>query len=92
MSIPKSLSFLQRLSFFRYALEALLINEVSYLQLNDEKLGLPITVSGTLILERFGFAYDALSYRWDILNLFAMFVGFLGLGFAWLFFYVRERR
>ena len=52
---------------FHYAFEALLINEVRYLTLLEEKFGLSIDVPAATILSTFGF--DARSFRSDVLNL-----------------------
>lgn len=41
-------SWLKHLSFFNYALEALLVNEMLYLQLVEERFGLNIDVSGKI--------------------------------------------
>lgn len=41
--------WLKHLSFFNYALEALLVNEMLYLQLVEERFGLNIDVGVTLL-------------------------------------------
>lgn len=44
-SVPAYLGWLKNLSFFNYALEALLVNELVYLQLTEVRFGLNIDVS-----------------------------------------------
>lgn len=44
-SIPEQLSWLQKLSFFNFAFEALLVNEITFLQLIQKEYGLEIDVS-----------------------------------------------
>jgi hypothetical protein len=44
-SIPLYLRWLKHLSFFNYAFEALIVNEMVYLQLTEKKYGLEIDVS-----------------------------------------------
>ena len=65
--IPDAAVWLQYLSIFHYAFEALIVNEVRYLTLTDHKYGLDISVPGSAILSSFGFNNGAL---WmDVLNL-----------------------
>lgn len=45
-------AWLKYLSFFQYALEALLVNELIYLQLIEERFGLSIDVSYLLLIDR----------------------------------------
>ncbi len=52
---------------FHYAFEALLVNEVRYLTLVEEKFGLSIDVPGATILSTFGFKAQA--YWTDVINL-----------------------
>ncbi|CAG8536841.1 12929_t:CDS:2 [Gigaspora rosea] len=49
-SIPGYLAWLKNLSFFNYAFEAMLVNEVKYLQLTEEKYGLQIDVPGATMV------------------------------------------
>ena len=58
--IPPTAVWLQYLSIFHYAFEALIVNEVRYLTLVDHKYGLDITVPGSAILSSFGFNNIAL--------------------------------
>jgi len=54
-AIPAAAVWLQYLSIFHYAFEALIVNEVKYLTLIDKKYGLDITIPGAAILSSFGF-------------------------------------
>ncbi|KAI9862334.1 MAG: hypothetical protein M1813_004810 [Trichoglossum hirsutum] len=66
-AIPGPAAWLQDLSIFHYAFEALLVNEVRYLTLVDHKYGINIEVPGASILSSFGFINTAL---WqDVINL-----------------------
>ncbi|CAG8596413.1 4749_t:CDS:10 [Funneliformis mosseae] len=89
-SIPEYLSWLKDLSFFNYAFEALIVNEVVYLTLTEEKFGLQIDVPGATILSTFGF--DASAYWTDVLKLTVMFSSFIVLSFVCLQYFVKERR
>lgn len=50
-TIPDSIGWVQNLSFFRYAFEALVVNEVSSLWVEQEEYGLKINVSLHLIIK-----------------------------------------
>ncbi len=66
-TIPAAAAWLQYLSIFHYAFEALIVNEVRLLTLIDEKFGVEIMVPGAAILSSFGFNNGAM---WpDIINL-----------------------
>ncbi|RKP30927.1 hypothetical protein METBISCDRAFT_30524 [Metschnikowia bicuspidata] len=82
--------WLQWISLFHYAYEALAINEVKDLILHEKKYGLSIEVPGAVILSTFGFNVSA--FWWDVSAL-ATWVGvFLVLGYFFLHFYTYERR
>ncbi|ORZ31938.1 hypothetical protein BCR44DRAFT_62443 [Catenaria anguillulae PL171] len=89
-SIPTALSWLKHLSFFNYALEALVVNELKDLQLTENKYGLQIEVPAAVILSTFGF--NAQAYWADVYKLIGMSSGFLVVGFLVLHFKVKERR
>ena len=61
-SIPKGFAWVQKLSIFHYAFEALIVNEMRYLTLYEQKFGLSVEVPGAAILRIFGF--DALAF-WE---------------------------
>jgi hypothetical protein len=63
-SIPKGFGWIQKLSIFHYAFEALIVNEMRYLTLFEEKYGLQVSVPGAAILRIFGF--DALAFWKDV--------------------------
>ncbi|KAG0023451.1 hypothetical protein BGZ80_009402 [Entomortierella chlamydospora] len=89
-SIPEQLSWLQKLSFFNFAFEALLVNEITFLQLIQKEYGLEIDVPGAVILSTFGFNSGA--YWEDVRNLGIMAGTFFTVAFLWLQFRVNERR
>lgn len=82
--------WLKYLSFFNYALEALLVNEMLYLQLVEVRFGLNIDVPGATILSTFGF--NAKNYWPDVIKMSAMFVTFMSFAFIWLVLVVKEKR
>lgn len=89
-SIPEKLSWLQKLSFFNFAFEALLVNEITFLQLIQKEFGLEIDVPGAVILSIFGFNSGA--YWKDVQNLAIMAAVFFSVAFLWLQWRVNERR
>ncbi|CAG8554698.1 14738_t:CDS:10 [Cetraspora pellucida] len=89
-SIPSYLAWLKHLSFFNYAFEAMLVNEVVYLQLTEEKYGLQIDVPGATILSTFGF--NASAYWPDVTKLTLLFMSFIALSFTCLQLFVKELR
>ncbi|KAF9930860.1 hypothetical protein FBU30_011149 [Linnemannia zychae] len=89
-SIPDHLTWLQNLSFFNFAFEALLVNEITFLQLIQKEYGLEIDVPGAVILSTFGFNSGA--YWKDVQNLGIMAATFFTAAFLWLQFRVNERR
>jgi hypothetical protein len=78
------------LSFYNYAFEAVIVNEMTDLALWDHKLGLDIQVPGPIILDMFGFQVN--SYWSDVVNLTWMFVAFLVAACVILQLWVKERR
>ncbi|KAK9727972.1 FAD-dependent urate hydroxylase [Basidiobolus ranarum] len=89
-SIPPYLRWLKDLSFFNYALEAMLVNEMKYLQLTEKKYGLQIDIPGATILSTFGF--NAANYWSDVVKLSMMFCIFIILSFICLQLFVKEKR
>jgi ABC-type multidrug transport system permease subunit len=89
-SIPTALTWLKDLSFFNYAFEAMIVNEMVYLQLTEKKYGLEIDVPGATILSTFGF--DATAYWMDVAKLAGMCGGFILVAFLSLQILVKEKR
>ncbi|KAI9492170.1 half-sized ABC transporter [Zychaea mexicana] len=89
-SISPYFGWLKHLSFFNYALEALLVNEMLYLQLVEERFGLNIDVPGATILSTFGF--NAKNYWPDVIKMGIMFLSFILFALLWLIFFVKEKR
>ncbi len=89
-SVPLYAKWLQYLSIFHYAYEALIINEVKYLTLTEYKYGLQIQIPGSVILTTFGFDVRAL-WR-DLIGLGVIFVGFIVSGYGLLYWRLVEKR
>lgn len=89
-SMPPGAVYLQYLSIFHYAYEALAVNEVRYLTLTEKKFGLSIEVPGATILSTFGF--DSGAVFSDMMGLFAFFITFLVAGYIAMHFILVERR
>ncbi|KAK9460334.1 uncharacterized protein V1516DRAFT_676352 [Lipomyces oligophaga] len=89
-SIPASALWIQNLSIFHYAFEAMLVNEVRYLTLLEYKFGLSIEVPGPTILSTFGF--DTTAYRSDATGLVVFFLLFSGLSYVGVHCVLVERR
>ncbi|KAM9914385.1 hypothetical protein OXX69_000683 [Metschnikowia pulcherrima] len=82
--------WLQWISLFHYAYEALAINEVKDLILREKKYGLSIEVPGAVILSTFGFNVSAF---WnDISYLVGWGCTFVVLGYVFLHYFTFERR
>ncbi len=89
-TIPAAAAWLQYLSIFHYAFEALIVNEVRQLTLIDNKYGVEITVPGAAILSSFGFNNGAM---WpDIINLAAFAVVFILFAYAAMHILLVEKR
>lgn len=82
--------WLQWISLFHYAYEALAINEVKDLILKEKKYGLSIEVPGAVILSTFGF--DVGAYWKDVSYLIGWAATFLVLGYVFLHYLTYERR
>ncbi|KAK0550556.1 FAD-dependent urate hydroxylase [Tilletia horrida] len=89
--IPVGLRWLQHLSFFHAAYEALIVNELRTLTLREHKYGVDIEVPAASIISTFGF--NAQAFWWpDIATLGIQFGGFMILSLIWLIVFVRERK
>ncbi|KAK9315825.1 hypothetical protein V1524DRAFT_446740 [Lipomyces starkeyi] len=89
-SIPKSALWIQYLSIFHYAFEAMAVNEVRYLTLIEYKYGLSIEVPGATILSTFGF--NTTAYRSDVTGLVAFFALFIVLAYIGMHYVLVEKR
>lgn len=88
--ISSQIKWLEWVSLFHYAYEALSINEVKDLILKEKKYGLSIEVPGAVILSSFGFNVSAF---WDDTIGLVIWLGvFLVLGYLFLHFFTIERR
>ncbi|GAA5884428.1 hypothetical protein JCM6882_005248 [Rhodosporidiobolus microsporus] len=89
--LPHFLQWLETFSFFHAAFEALLVNEVRYLQLKDHRYGVDIEVPAATILSMFGFRAQAFWFP-DVTLLVGCFATFTVLSYVSLVLFVRERR
>ncbi|GAA5914974.1 putative ATP-dependent permease ADP1 [Sporobolomyces salmoneus] len=89
--LPSWLRWLETWSFFHAAFEALLVNEVRYLQLRDHRYGVDIEVPAATILSMFGFKAQAFWFP-DVSLLAVYFAGFTLLSYLALVLFVREKR
>ncbi|SPO21890.1 related to ABC transporter protein [Ustilago trichophora] len=89
--IPGYLKWLQHLSFFHAAYEALIVNELRNLSLKEHKYGIDIEVPAASIISSFGFNSQAFWFP-DIVTLAVLFVAFTALSLVWLVAFVRERK
>ena len=86
--IPIFFSWIQKLSFFNYAFEALIVNELDDIDLAQP--GVKVKIPGRVILKTFGFNPD--NYWVDTASLAAMFFILLSIAYVFLRIFVRERR
>ncbi|KZP00597.1 hypothetical protein CALVIDRAFT_533600 [Calocera viscosa TUFC12733] len=90
-SMPTGFGWIQTISFFHAAYEALLVNELQWLQLKQTKYGIELDIPSATILSAFGFKANA--YWWpDIAILGIEFGVFTISSFLILHFFVKERR
>jgi len=89
--MPYGTAWMQNLSFFHAAYEALLVNEVRYLQLKEHRYGVDIEVPSATILSLFGFRAQA--FWWpDVATLVVLFAVFILVSYLALQLFVKERR
>ncbi|OAA55022.1 ABC transporter [Niveomyces insectorum RCEF 264] len=88
--IPPTAAWLQYLSIFHYAFEALIVNEVRLLTLIDQKYKLDITVPGSVILSSFGF--DNLALWRDVVSLGVFALVFIVLAYGAMHILLVEKR
>lgn len=89
-SMPKGTVWIQYVSIFHYAYEALAVNEVRYLTLTEKKFGLSIEVPGATILSTFGFDSGAVAQ--DMVGLLVIFCICICAGYIAMHFLLVERR
>ncbi|KAI3404568.2 ADP1 [Candida oxycetoniae] len=88
--LTAQIKWLEWISLFHYAYEALAINEVKDLILREKKYGLSIEVPGAVILSTFGFNVGAF---WKDINLLGVLsLTFLVLGYLFLHYFTIEKR
>ncbi|KAG0144632.1 hypothetical protein CROQUDRAFT_659689 [Cronartium quercuum f. sp. fusiforme G11] len=89
--LPIGTAWIQEISFFHAAFEALLVNEVRYLTLKDHRYGVDIEVPSASILSLFGFRITA--FWWpDMTVLTGIFLGAMSFSGLVMVVFVKERR
>lgn len=88
--MPAALKWLPWLSWFNFAFEALVVNELVNVVLRDTTAAIPLDIPGRLILRQFGF--DSEAFFADVFQLFVIFACLLGAAYAGLVLLVREKR
>ncbi|EPT01714.1 hypothetical protein FOMPIDRAFT_1119813 [Fomitopsis schrenkii] len=90
-TLGKQWEWLNVISFFHAAYEALAVNELRYLQLRETKYGVDIDVPAAAILSTFGL--QSQSFWWPDIALLGIFFGsFTIFSYLILHFYVKEKR
>lgn len=89
-SVQVAARWLQKLSIFHYGYEALIVNEVAKLRLQDDRYGLDIRVPGASILSAFGF--DNLALWIDVIGLAAFAGAFIIIAYGAMHFLLVEKR
>ncbi|KAI3653144.1 hypothetical protein MP228_002569 [Amoeboaphelidium protococcarum] len=89
-NIHPAFQWLPYLSFYNFAFEALIVNELIDISLSDKQVGIPIQVPGTVILKTFGFNKD--NFWPDVFSLVYMFIVFIVVAFIFLQLLVKEKR
>lgn len=89
-NVAIQIKWLEWISIFHYAYEALAINEVKDLVLREKKYGLSIEVPGAVILTTFGF--NVAAYWKDVTCLGASVIVFLIIGYIFLHYLMVEKR
>lgn len=88
--MPLMLKWLPRLSWFNFAFEALVVNELANVVLRDTTAAIPIDIPGKLILRQFGFDVEA--FTRDTLHLLLLFSVLVACAYLGLVYLVREKR
>ena len=88
--MPAALVWIQYLSYFNYAFEAMVVNELTGIIIVDEAAGITINVQAQVIIEIFGFNISA--YWRDVGILAGFYVFYLLLSFLALKFLIKEKR
>ncbi|KAI8586885.1 hypothetical protein BDZ88DRAFT_267648 [Geranomyces variabilis] len=88
--IPAALRWIQYLSLFRFAYEALVVNDIAGLTITDDVAGVGLTVPASIVLDKFGF--DRSAFGRDVAVEGAYFVAYLVLIALLTYWKLRERR
>ena len=89
-TLGPAFQWMHRLSFFNYAFEALVVNEVTGLSLYEEKFGFKIDVPGALVLQTFGL--NPQNFWEDVKAMGIMCSSFIFAAYIWLQVFVKEQK
>ncbi|KAJ3213671.1 hypothetical protein HDU67_002592 [Dinochytrium kinnereticum] len=89
-SIPSFIRWIQYGSFFRFSYEALIVNDITGIKIEDNVAGATVNIPASIILQKFGFDIDA--YFRDLFVSIGITVALLGVVFALLAFRLKEMR
>jgi hypothetical protein len=90
-SVPPAMRWLRYFVPLNYMLEALTVNEVPGLPINDTLSGVPISVTAAVIMEVL-FGFDMAHYYRNVLVLFAFIAGFGLFLILAVILFLREKR
>ncbi|KAJ3158376.1 hypothetical protein HDU86_002842 [Geranomyces michiganensis] len=88
--IPAALRWIQYLSLFRFAYEALVVNDLAGLTITDDVAGVGLTVPASIVLDKFGFDREA--FGRDVAIEGGYFVAYIVLIVLLTYWKLRERR
>eukprot|EP01119_Soliformovum_irregulare_P020712 TRINITY_DN675_c0_g1_i1.p1 TRINITY_DN675_c0_g1~~TRINITY_DN675_c0_g1_i1.p1 ORF type:complete len:842 (+),score=177.45 TRINITY_DN675_c0_g1_i1:111-2636(+) len=92
-SMPQGVGWLKQLSFFNFAFEVMMVNELYGGQINFNPTGYnikPVWVDGMVFLKQFDMDPDR--FNTDLIVLGAMIVAYLSIAYICLRFFVKEKR
>ncbi|KAJ3394693.1 hypothetical protein HDU84_006836 [Entophlyctis sp. JEL0112] len=89
-SIPSQIQWIQYLSFFKYAYEAMVINDLNGLQIQDTVNGVVLNIPASVVLTKFGF--DISAYWRDLAVSAGIAIGLLVINAALMQFKLKEMR
>ena len=89
-SIPTVLNWIQYLSFFKYAYEALIVNELSSATIYDDLAGVKVAFPASVVLTKFGFNLTA--FWRNIFISIGLVVALIGILICLVVFKLKERR
>jgi hypothetical protein len=89
-TIPSALKWIQYLSFYKYAYEAIVVNELAQSNIVDNISGIDVTIPASIIMSKFGFNLKA--YWNDVFISIGVIFLLLSILIALVIFKLKERR